>query len=42
MQVRVYQINPDRDKNRVIHERLDHLAKYQGSLPWTQACTTGY
>ena len=31
MQVRVYQINPDRDKNRVMYERLDDLAKYQGS-----------
>lgn len=31
MQVRVYQIDPDRDKNRVMHERLNHLAKYQGS-----------
>ncbi len=30
MQVRVYQINPDRDKNRVMYERLDDLAKYQG------------
>jgi len=31
MQVQLYQINPDRDKNRVIHERLDDLVKYQGS-----------
>ena len=31
MNVRVYQINPDRDKNRVMYERLDDLAKYQGS-----------
>ena len=31
MQVRVYQINPDRDKNRVMYERLDDLQKYQGS-----------
>lgn len=31
MNVRVYQINPDRDKNRVMYERLDDLARYQGS-----------
>lgn len=31
MQVRVYQINPDRDANRVMHERLGDLQKYQGS-----------
>lgn len=31
MRVRVYQINPDRDKNRVMYERLDDLQKYQGS-----------
>lgn len=31
MQVRVYQIDPDRDKNRVMYERLDNLAMYQGS-----------
>lgn len=31
MQVRVYQIDPDRDKNRVMYERLDDLARYQGS-----------
>ena len=30
MQVNVYQINPDRDKNRVRYERLDDLPKYQG------------
>ena len=29
MQVNVYQINPDRDKNRVRYERLDDLPKYQ-------------
>ena len=31
MHVRVYQINPDRDANRVMHERLGDLQKYQGS-----------
>lgn len=31
MQVRVYQINPDRDQNRVMYERLDDLARIQGS-----------
>ena len=31
MQVRLYQINPDRDQNRVMHEPLDKLLKYQGS-----------
>ena len=31
MNVRVYQINPDRDANRVMHERLGDLQKYQGS-----------
>lgn len=31
MRVRVYQINPDRDKNRIMYERLDDLQKYQGS-----------
>lgn len=31
MQVRIYQINVDRDENRVRHAKLDHLAKYQGS-----------
>ena len=31
MNVRVYQINPDRDQNRVMYERLDDLARYQGS-----------
>jgi hypothetical protein len=30
MQVRLYQINPDRDKNRVMHEPLDNLLKCQG------------
>ena len=30
MNVRVYQINPDRDANRVMHERLGDLQKYQG------------
>ena len=31
MQVRVYQIDPDRDKNRVMYERLDDLARHQVS-----------
>lgn len=31
MQVRVYQINPDRDINRIRHESLNNLSKYQGS-----------
>ena len=31
MQVRLYQINPDRDKNRVAYERLDDLPQRQGS-----------
>lgn len=31
MQVRIYQIDPDRDKNRVMYERLDDLARHQGS-----------
>ena len=31
MQVRVYQINPDRDINRIRHESLNDLPKYQGS-----------
>ena len=31
MQVCVYQINPDRDINRVRHESLNDLPKYQGS-----------
>lgn len=31
MRVRVYQIHPDRDKNRVMHKRLDDLARCQGS-----------
>ena len=31
MNVRVYQIDPDRDANRVMHERLGDLQKYQGS-----------
>ena len=30
MQVRLYQINPDRDQNRVMHEPLDNLLKCQG------------
>ena len=30
MQVRLYQINPNRDQNRVMHEPLDNLHKYQG------------
>ena len=25
MQIRLYQINPDRDQNRVMHEPLDNL-----------------
>lgn len=31
MQVRVYQINPDRDQNRIRYESLNDLPKYQGS-----------
>lgn len=31
MQIRLYQINPDRDQNRVMYERLDDLPKNQGS-----------
>lgn len=31
MQVRLYQINPDREQNRVMHEPLDNLPKNQGS-----------
>lgn len=31
MQVRVYQIDPDRDKNRVMYERLNDLARHQGN-----------
>lgn len=31
MQVCVYQINPDRDINRIRHENLSDLPKYQGS-----------
>ena len=31
MRVKIYQINPDRDQNRVMHERLDNLARHQGS-----------
>ena len=31
MRVRIYQINPDRDVNRVKHERLSHLERLQGS-----------
>ena len=31
MLVSLYQIDPDRDKNRVMYERLDNLPKYQGS-----------
>ena len=29
MQIRLYQINPDRDRNRVMHEPLDNLLKCQ-------------
>ena len=31
MQVRVYQIDPDRDQNRIRYESLNDLPKYQGS-----------
>ena len=31
MQVHVYQINPDRDINRIRYESLNDLPKYQGS-----------
>ena len=31
MQVRVYQIDPDRDQNRIRYESLSDLPKYQGS-----------
>lgn len=31
MRVKIYQINPDRDINRVMHERLSNLELCQGS-----------
>lgn len=31
MRVKIYQINPDRDTNHVMHERLSNLDRYQGS-----------
>lgn len=31
MRVKIYQINPDRDTNHVMHERLPNLDRYQGS-----------
>ena len=37
MQVRLYQINPDRDKNRVAYERLDDLPQRQGSAKVDEA-----
>ena len=31
MEIKIYQIDMERDKNRVAFERLEHLEKYQGS-----------
>ena len=42
MQVRLYQINPDRDQNRVMHEPLDKLLKYQGSSKVDESLYSGF
>lgn len=32
MNIKIYQINPDRDKKRIKYEDLDNLKKYQGDI----------